>query len=128
MPRSALCHAFEHTPLLPDFSVVTLIAITSARLLLNAYFTILGGERWTGRAQNRLNAGTGVPVLDHGHSTAPSILSFYEDLFMDTVFTIVCLISQTVCLGLVFYVIRGWRKRMQNTPAEVTHGSERVET
>ena len=47
---------------------------------------------------------------------------------MDTIFTIVCLISQTVCLGLVFYVIRGWRKRMQNTSAKVTHGSERVET
>jgi len=47
---------------------------------------------------------------------------------MDTVFTIVCLISQTVCLGLVFYVIRGWRKRMQHTSSKVTHGSERVET
>lgn len=47
---------------------------------------------------------------------------------MDTVFTIVCLISQTVCLGLVFYVIRGWRKRMQNSSANVPHGSERVET
>ena len=47
---------------------------------------------------------------------------------MDTVFTIVCLISQTVCLGLVFYVIQGWRKRMQNTSAKAPQGSERVET
>ena len=47
---------------------------------------------------------------------------------MDTVFTIVCLVSQTVCLGLVFYVVRGWRKRMQNsTSTKVTHCSERVE-
>jgi hypothetical protein len=48
---------------------------------------------------------------------------------MDTVFTIVCLISQTVCLGLVFYVVRGWRKRMQqNSSVKVSHGSERVKT
>ena len=47
---------------------------------------------------------------------------------MDTVFTIVCLVSQTVCLGLVYYVIRGWRKRMQNsTPTKVTRVSEHVE-
>jgi hypothetical protein len=46
---------------------------------------------------------------------------------MDTVFTIVCLVSQTVCLGLVVYVIRGWRKRMQNASAEMTHRSEQVE-
>ena len=46
---------------------------------------------------------------------------------MDTVFTIVCLVSQTVCLSLVVYVIWGWRKRMQNTSSKVTHRSERVE-
>ena len=46
---------------------------------------------------------------------------------MDTLFTIVCLVSQTVCLALVVYVIRGWRKRMQNGSAEVSHGSEQVE-
>ncbi len=46
---------------------------------------------------------------------------------MDTVFTIVCLVSQTVCLGLIVYVIRGWRKRVQNASTRVTHCSERVE-
>ena len=46
---------------------------------------------------------------------------------MDTVFTIVCLVSQTVCLGLIVYVIRGWRKRMQNAAAKMPHCSERVE-
>jgi hypothetical protein len=47
---------------------------------------------------------------------------------MDTIFTVVCLVSQTVCLGLVIYVIRGWRKRMQNnTSTKVAHGSEQVE-
>jgi len=46
---------------------------------------------------------------------------------MDTVFTIVCLVSQTVCLGLIVYVIRGWRKRVQNASAKVTHCSEQVE-
>jgi hypothetical protein len=46
---------------------------------------------------------------------------------MDTFFTIVCLVSQTVCLGLVVYVIRGWRKRMQNTSAKMPHRSERFE-
>ncbi|MEN8761412.1 MAG: hypothetical protein ABF290_03175 [Thiogranum sp.] len=47
---------------------------------------------------------------------------------MDTVFTIVCLASQVVCLGLVIYVIRGWRKRMQNSSAKMPHCSGQVET
>jgi len=46
---------------------------------------------------------------------------------MDTFFTIVCLVSQTVCLGLVIYVIRGWRKRIQNASARMPHRSEQVE-
>lgn len=60
------------------------LSLPSLLLLRHGYcsmLTTLGGEeeRWTGRAQNRLNAGTGVPVLDHGHSSAPSILSFYQE-------------------------------------------------
>jgi len=47
---------------------------------------------------------------------------------MDTLFTIVCLVSQAVCLGLVIYVIRGWRKRMQNSSAKMPHCSEQAET
>ena len=46
---------------------------------------------------------------------------------MDTVFTIVCLVSQAVCLGLVIYVIRGWRKRMQNASDKMPRYSERIE-
>ena len=60
MTRSALCCAFEHAPLLPDFVLVTLIAITSARLLLNAhYFKVVKnnvglGERRIDLTQERV--------------------------------------------------------------------------
>jgi len=50
-----------------------------------------------------------------------------KESLMDTFFTIVCLVSQTVCLGLVIYVIRGWRKRMQNASARMPDRSEQVE-
>jgi hypothetical protein len=61
-----------------------LFSLPSLQLLRHGYCSMLitlGGEeeRWTGRAQNRLNAGTGVPVPDRGHSSAPSILSFYQE-------------------------------------------------
>ena len=46
---------------------------------------------------------------------------------MDTVFTIFCLVSQSICLGLVVYVILGWRKRMQNASTRVTHSSKQAE-
>ncbi len=45
---------------------------------------------------------------------------------MDTVFTVACLITQSVCLGLVVYVVRGWRKRMKSMPARVTHSPKRM--
>jgi hypothetical protein len=45
---------------------------------------------------------------------------------MDTACTIFCLVSQSVCLGLIVYVILGWRKRMQNASTRVTHSSKRA--
>lgn len=63
-----------------------------------------------------------------GHLSTSPILSSYKECVMDTVFTIVCLASQVVCLGLVIYVIRGWRKRMQNSSAKMPHCSGQVET
>jgi len=63
-----------------------------------------------------------------GDANTASILSYFKESLMDTVFTIVCLASQAVCLGLVIYVIRGWRKRMQNSSAKMSHCSEQVKT
>ena len=60
MTRSALCCAFEHAPLLTDFVIVSLIAISSARLLLIAhYFKVVKnnvglGERRIDLTQERV--------------------------------------------------------------------------